>query len=47
MRMLALPAMAEVGNFLRLMSGSMAASSCISPSITQFGWFWRIWLIVV
>ena len=41
MRILAWPWMLEVGNFLAAISGLMAASSCISPSISQSGWFLR------
>ena len=37
MRMLALPGTSEVGNFLAEMAGSMAASNCISPSMSQSG----------
>ena len=43
MRMLARPATGEFGIFLVATVGLMAASSCISPSMSQSGWFLRIW----
>ncbi len=43
--MLAWPAICEEGNFLAEISGLMAASSCISPSISQSGWLLRILFI--
>lgn len=45
MRTLARPAICEVGNFLAEIAGSIAASSCISPSMSQSGNSARIFLI--